>query len=237
MSKKETTEQPNSNMALWEQVCKTDPKYTKKVRLGAREFTTVCAQSQVMKATELFGPFGLDWWVEEETFAPLGDNDLLTYQATLKFTANNGVGGIPLHASVALKNKDGRFDSDAYKKVATDALTKGLSKLGFNADIFLGLFDDNKYVQQMIREHAAQQPETPTDQPKRSFPKPNTEETKCLNRLWKWADEKFPNAMTTTEFSKLVYACLAKWPSTQLEEQHIMNTLTVEKSLQPADAV
>jgi hypothetical protein len=25
-------------------------------------------------------------------------------------------------------------------------LTKGLSKLGFNADVFMGRFDDNKYV-------------------------------------------------------------------------------------------
>ena len=35
------------------------------------------------------------------------------------------------------------------KKVATDALTKGLSKLGFNADVFMGMFDDNKYVNKL----------------------------------------------------------------------------------------
>ena len=39
-----------------------------------------------------------------------------------------------------------RVDDDCIKKVATDALTKGLSKLGFNADVFMGRFDDNKYV-------------------------------------------------------------------------------------------
>jgi hypothetical protein len=45
-------------------------------------------------------------------------------------------------------DKDGNthLDDDCVKKVATDALTKGLSKLGFNADVFLGLYDDNKYV-------------------------------------------------------------------------------------------
>jgi len=36
--------------------------------------------------------------------------------------------------------------------VATDELSKGLSKLGFNSDVFEGLFDDNKYVQQMMKE-------------------------------------------------------------------------------------
>ena len=44
-----------------------------------------------------------------------------------------------------------RVDDDFAKKVATDALTKGLSKLGFNADVFMGRFDDNKYVNQMIK--------------------------------------------------------------------------------------
>ena len=34
----------------------------------------------------------------------------------------------------------------------TDFTTKALSKLGFNADIFLGKFDDTKYVQQMKQE-------------------------------------------------------------------------------------
>ena len=36
--------------------------------------------------------------------------------------------------------------------VSTDALTKGLSKLGFNADIFLGKWDDNRYVSQRKEE-------------------------------------------------------------------------------------
>jgi hypothetical protein len=40
-------------------------------------------------------------------------------------------------------------DADGPKKALTDAITKGLSYLGCNADVFLGNFDDNKYVQQM----------------------------------------------------------------------------------------
>ncbi len=39
-----------------------------------------------------------------------------------------------------------RYDDDAGKKAMTDALTKGLSHLGLSADVFLGLFEDNKYV-------------------------------------------------------------------------------------------
>jgi Xaa-Pro aminopeptidase len=45
------------------------------------------------------------------------------------------------------KNKFGYFtDEEAPKKSLTDAIGKALSMLGFSADIYLGLFDDNKYV-------------------------------------------------------------------------------------------
>ena len=42
-------------------------------------------------------------------------------------------------------------DADFAKKIETDALTKALSKIGFNADVFMGLYDDHKYVA-MIQE-------------------------------------------------------------------------------------
>jgi len=45
-------------------------------------------------------------------------------------------------------------DADFAKKIETDALTKALSKLGFNADVFMGRFDDTKYVLEMKKEFA-----------------------------------------------------------------------------------
>lgn len=45
------------------------------------------------------------------------------------------------------KNKHGFFtDEEAPKKSLTDAIGKALSMLGFGGDIFLGLFDDSKYI-------------------------------------------------------------------------------------------
>jgi len=45
------------------------------------------------------------------------------------------------------QNKRGYFtDEEAPKKSLTDAIGKALSMLGFSADVYLGLFDDNKYV-------------------------------------------------------------------------------------------
>jgi hypothetical protein len=40
-------------------------------------------------------------------------------------------------------------DDDCMKKATTDGLTKCLSYFGFNADVFLGKFDDNKYVEEL----------------------------------------------------------------------------------------
>jgi len=56
-------------------------------------------------------------------------------------------------------------DHDVLKKATTDGITKCLSYLGFNADVFTGKFDDNKYVQQMNNEFSQINPE-PVNQQK-----------------------------------------------------------------------
>jgi len=137
----------NKNMTLWDNVCQTDPSHTKHV--GQRGgFTAIDAMYQVQTATEQFGPVGIGWGWDFE----------------LQWTAHNSVVCIMklwhgkheqfvMHVGQkALANKDGRTDEDAVKKAVTDALTKCLSYLGFNADVFLGKFDDNKYVQEMKAE-------------------------------------------------------------------------------------
>jgi len=141
-----------NNLNLWKKVSKTDPKNTKQVGFG-RKFTAIDAMSQIQAATEQFGPFGLGWGVQDERFFinTIKDTFLLTYQANLFFRIGEDIGIVPLHSSLNMIGKKG-VDDESYKKIATDALTKGLSKLGFNADIFLGLFDDNRYVNEMKKE-------------------------------------------------------------------------------------
>jgi hypothetical protein len=55
----------------------------------------------------------------------------------------------PVRGCNLLVDAKGRVDDDAPKKALTDALTKALSHLGFNADVFMGMFDSNKYVKQL----------------------------------------------------------------------------------------
>ena len=137
------------NMELWNSVEVTDPKYTKKVNQRGG-FTAIGAQYQLMRATETFGPMGLGWGVEDENIERWEDVGLAVYTANLWWSHTNGAHKrtIPLHSAIKY-HTNGRVDDDFFKKVATDALTKGLSKLGFNADVFMGKFDDNKYVNKL----------------------------------------------------------------------------------------
>ena len=135
------------NLALWDSVSTTDPQYTKKVNQRGG-FTAIAAQSQVKKATEVFGIMGHGWGVEDEKFTVVEGTTMVLYTASLWYKFGNSNGSIPINSSIKY-GANGRYDDDFSKKVSTDALTKGLSKLGFNADVFMGLFDDNKYVNQV----------------------------------------------------------------------------------------
>ena len=141
----------NTKTKLWDSVCETDPNTTKKVNQRGG-FTAIDAQSQVPTATKMFGAFGTGWGIKDERIQRWEDAGLAVYEATLWyiFEGSKTAREFPIHSSIRYIT-NGRVDDDFYKKVATDALTKGLSKLGFNADVFLGKFDDNKYVNTMTK--------------------------------------------------------------------------------------
>jgi len=139
-----------NNLKLWNSVQKTDPKYTKQVNFG-RKFTSINAHYQVKCMTEAFGQKGKDWGVEDEVFHTLVEH-LLGYQAKLWYIQDGIKCEFDINSSIATHQRNGKLDDECYKKVTTDALTKGMSHLGFNADIFLGMWDDNRYVNQMKEE-------------------------------------------------------------------------------------
>jgi hypothetical protein len=135
-----------SKMELWDAVSKTDPAHTKRVNQRGG-FTAIDAQYQIKRATEQFGPVGIGWGYKVERMERL-DQFVVVY-VTMWHGARENTFGPVLGCAEMFGN---RPDSDAPKKATTDAITKGLSQLGFNADVFLGLFDDNKYVQQRMAE-------------------------------------------------------------------------------------
>ena len=147
----------NGNVKFWESVKGTDPAKTRKVKLGGREFTAIDPYYQIYNATEKFGMYGKKWGVRNERYYVLYDS-LVMYQAEMWYIDGEQESVLPIHSSAnaLFGKKEPSLDGDIAKKLATDALTKGLSKLGFNADVFMGLYDDNKYVEKMRMEYAAQ---------------------------------------------------------------------------------
>lgn len=138
-----------SNLKLWDSVSKTDPKYTKAFsKAGGFSGTAINATYLIRKATELWGPMGGAWGPEivDEKYVT-GAEESVVHVLRINFRHPQGVFPSFGQTTFVGKNKNGPFtDEEAPKKSLTDAITKALSMLGFSADVFLGLYDDNKYV-------------------------------------------------------------------------------------------
>lgn len=166
------------NMQIWSKVDKTDTRFTKKAKVNGQDITSLSGTAMVMKATELFGPVGIGWgWriVEErfdeghEIFTGEGDKRVCigreighTVKISLWFMQEDKRGEIEQYGCTRYQYKTSygmTTDGEAPKKSLTDAIKKALSMLGFSADVFLGLFDDQDYVQQLEAEQAIEQAE------------------------------------------------------------------------------
>lgn len=155
----------SDNLKLWNSVCETDPKHTKNFKgKGGFQGTAVDAQYQRKEATTVFGPYGLKWGIKDEVYEVLyfdpsdPHTARLIYKAILYYEWENIEGSFPVASEIDMWMYSKSYKSwsgvnDIHKKVRTDAMTKGLSELGFNADIFEGKYDDSKYVQEMRKKH------------------------------------------------------------------------------------
>lgn len=166
------------NLSIWNQVEKTDTRYTKEAKVGGQQITSLNGTAMIMKATEVFGPVGIGfgWSITEERFDKgaemfSGEGDK---RVSLGFELNHTVkilfwfkhegerGELEQYGCTPYlyKSKFGTTtDGEAPKKSLTDAIKKSLSMLGFSADVFLGLFDDRDYVEQRRDEVMIEQAE------------------------------------------------------------------------------
>jgi hypothetical protein len=157
------TETQPDNLALWHQVEKTDPAHVKAITGKSYKGTSPKPHWIVMRATETFGPIGIGWGftVDErvERGALISDGfyeqmHIAKVKVWFKWNGERGevehIGGTTFSG----KYSSGKIftDEDAPKKSVTDALVKALSMIGFAGDIFMGRFDDSKYVQEVGRE-------------------------------------------------------------------------------------
>ena len=153
-----------TKMRIWDSLCKTNPDYTRSVPSSyGKKITSIDPMYQIQCMTETFGPVGLGWKY----------NVKYTYQDNLVFAEvsihycvhDNWFEYGPVCSVQNLFKKNGNLDDEAPKKAMTDAMTKAFSHLGMSADVFLGKFDDSKYVQEVKKEFSKPQV--------KAFPKTN----------------------------------------------------------------
>jgi len=211
----ELEKRSDDNLRLWRLNETTDPGKTKPVTIGSRGFTSIDGYYQIKRATETFGPIGIGWgWdLEESVIETQGANGYITFakcKVTLWYVppgAKNGKTRVtcgPVIGSNQLVTAKGHGDDEAFKKATTDGITKALSYLGFSADVFMGLYDDNKYVARLREEFSRK-----ADSTKAKLP-----ET-CVKAV-----ELLPKVRDLTELDiswKALKADLKKLPPQQLD--------------------
>lgn len=148
------------NTELWDKVCTTDPSHTRHVNQRGG-FTAIDAYHQIHNATEVFGPVGKGWGWE---YNLIFQDGMLIADMSL-WWGGDRTQVVRQCGARAITRRNGSPDEDAAKSAVTDALTKCLSYLGFNADVFLGKYDDNKYVQNLRQEKQQPRRVEPKRQP------------------------------------------------------------------------
>ena len=142
---------------LWENLRRVNPSFVKRVKIGSREFHSIDATYKIGLLTKVLGPIGEGWGYRCRRRTLKVDEEILAIVDVLAWRRVSGDrvywGPVTGCAKIlGVKKDSGRIvgkylDTDAFKKALTDALTKAFSHLGLGADVFMGKYDDDKYVQ------------------------------------------------------------------------------------------
>ena len=149
------------NLKIWDAFSDIDPKFTKAITGKAYKGTSPNPQYVIKCLTELFGPVGIGfgWRVLAEEFIPLGPKTL--HWCRIEFWHTNRSNTYESYGQTlaAYPTSGGSFmvDEDAPKKSLTDAIIKAASHVGIGASIFLGRWDDQKYVEAVNAEYRAEE--------------------------------------------------------------------------------
>lgn len=153
----------NNNLSIWNQVEKTDLSYAKKVNQRGG-YTAISPQYQLKQATKVFGSYGKGFGLSESDFdmSLFESLGVVMHKAKFFYVQDGERVEFPISNAIQATTGAGdkkRVDVDFAKKVETNTVSKALSKLGFNADVFMGMFEDNQYVQELNNELAIQKAE------------------------------------------------------------------------------
>lgn len=216
----------SENTKLWDILGRTDPKHTKAfTRGGGFKGTAIKPMWSYRRMTEEFGPCGIGWGVGEPVFqvVPGADGEVLVYCTASVWYASPmrdinrvdvdrctvyGVGG----DKVINKFSSGlKSDDEAFKKAFTDAVTNALKLIGVGADVHMGMFDDNKYVNSM-RDEFDDTPQKPV-----SSASLKREEDPRGDKIWTQVRNEMAECQSTVKLRALFKEWRAKaekdnWP-------------------------
>lgn len=138
------------NTTLWDELKRVPPEHLKGFsRAGGFKGTAIKPMWSFHRMTEMFGPVGLGWGINEPSFQTVPAGDEILVFCTVSVWHGNasqtvfGVGGDKVRV---IQSSGPRNDDEAFKKAYTDAITNALKLIGVGADIHMGLWDGNKYI-------------------------------------------------------------------------------------------
>lgn len=204
----------DNNLRYWERFDDIDPKYTKAITGKAYKGTSPNPQYVIKCLTEIFGPVGegFGWDVVAEDFTPMGDE--LLHWCRIKFWHTDRANTFDSYGQTKaiMKTRNGLMsDEDAPKKSLTDAVIKAASHIGVAANIFLGRWDDQKYVAEVNAEYrAAEGPQFDSagasERVKTAINKQTTPDD--LSKLWN-AEKETMSKLTDEDFAAVKAAFAA----------------------------
>ena len=141
-----------SNLEIWNKHADIDPKFTKPITGKQYKGTSPQPHHIIWCLTDMFGPVGkgFGWSVVAESFEQFGETTLHWCRIVFWWRDGDTKNEFESYGQTkaAYKTNSGKMivDEDAPKKSLTDAITKAASQLGVAANIFLGRWDDSKYI-------------------------------------------------------------------------------------------
>jgi hypothetical protein len=230
-----------SKMDLWNAVSTTDPEFTREVKYGSRRFTAINSQYQIKRATEMWGPYGQGWGLENIQWdvVSVGQDFIMIMRATFYVRTNDEYSpAFDILVDMPMRTTKGVVEDDICKKLQTECISKALSRLGFNSDVFEGRFDDNKYVARMRAEHnTSKEKSIIPSKP----PEPDPTSAGLLGKAAQW----YQNTLETKKIKdhiisykrlcKAVWEEFGKYPTQEQSLQAIYNVICVEDVIEKAD--
>jgi len=198
------------NLAHWDRFADIDPKFTKAITGKPYKGTSPNPQYVIRCLTEMFGPVGqgFGWDIVAEDFTPLGGETL--HWCRIKFWHTDRANTFDSYGQTkaCYTTNAGKVmvDEDAPKKSLTDAIIKAASHIGIGANIFLGRWDDQKYVDQVDAEYRKEEKAATPRDPRKIADSLIGAVGKCqtydavtgaigaekFDAAWKWLEENHP---------------------------------------------